>query len=366
MKVLFVSHVANFQKFNKPFMLWFKEQGWEVHYASLDDEEVENVDAFHKIDIRRRPYDLTNIKALFQLISLMKKEKYDMVHCHTPMGGILARFAAKFFSKIKVIYTAHGFHFYKGAPKTNFLIYRTAERLFAHRTDALVTINQEDFEAAKKFRLRKGGKLYYIHGVGVDLDTIYRNSPDKSALKKQLGIPEDKFVILTVAELIVRKNYPVALEAFAKADIENAVYLICGVGTEEQNIRAYADKLGISGKVIFAGYRRDIKDIIKIADLFLFTSNQEGLPIAIIEAMAAGLPVIASRIRGNTELITDNGILLEKSDINGYGAAIKKLYNDAELRTSMGKNSLKNVKPYDVKIAVEKMAEIYNNVMKLP
>ncbi len=365
MKVLFVSHVANFQKFNRPYMKWFKEKGWEVHYASMDDEAVMDTDFFHKIDFRRSPLNLMNIKAFFQMIRLYKKEKFDIVHCHTPMGGIIARMAAVFFPKIKVIYTVHGFHFFKGASKKNFIIYKTAEKILARRTDALVTINNEDYEAAKQFRLHKNGEVYHINGVGVDTNRIYSAcAPDR----KELGIPDNAFVVLTVAELIRRKNYPTAIKAFAKADIPNAYYIICGNvisdGNSEINeLKRLVEELDISDRVVFTGYRRDVPEIIKASDVFLFTSYQEGLSIAIIEAMAGGLPIVASRIRGNTELVDDNGFLCDCEDVDGFAEALKTLYGDKEKREAMAVRSSELSKKYDVEKSIDVMGRIYEIFM---
>lgn len=363
-KVLFVSHVANFQKFNRPYMNWFKEQGWCVHYASLDDETIIGADEFHKIDFRRNPFNIKNIKALFQLIKLYKREKYDIVHCHTPIGGILARTAAIFSPKTKVIYTAHGFHFYKGAPKKNYLIFHTAEKLFARRTDALVTINNEDYSAAQEFRLRKGGKAFHINGVGIDTAKI---ADAKALSRAEFDIPENAFIVLTVAELIRRKNYLTALRAFAAADIPNSYYIICGNvisdGDEEVvRIKELVKELGISDRVIFTGYRRDVFSIIKLSDVFLFTSTQEGLSIAVIEAMAGGLPVVASRIRGNTELVKDE-YLCDVNNADGYAELIKRLYNNAELRNSVSADNIKSSQKYDVSNTVNEMADIYRLFM---
>ncbi len=363
MKALFVSHVANFQKFNNPYIKWLQERGCEVHYASLDDEPMECADKFHKVDFRRDPYDLRNIKAFFQLVRLFVKERYDFIHCHTPIGGILTRMASVFVPKTKILYTAHGFHFYKGAPLKNFLIYRTAEMLMAHRTDALITINKEDHEAAKAFKLRKGGRLYYLNGVGVDTEAVRKAAENTDDLRTELGLPEDTFVVLTVAELIKRKNYETALKAFAKADIPNSHYLICGRGPELSSLTELCSKLGIADKVSFLGYRRDIYRILGIADVFLFTSHQEGLPISVIEAMAAGLPCIASDIRGNDQLITsENGIMCRDNDVEGFADAVRTLYSDPSLRKSMGCKSSELSKCYDIKITVNEMGEIYKAV----
>ncbi|MCM1333964.1 MAG: glycosyltransferase family 4 protein [Bacteroides sp.] len=365
MKILFVSHIANFQKFNRPYMRWFREQGWEVHYASFDDEPVTDVDFFHKIDFRRNPFHPQNLKAFFQMVRLYKKYRFEIVHCHSPIGGIVARAAAVFFPKIKILYTVHGFHFFKGAPRKNFLLYRTIEKLFARRTDALVTINEEDFESAKKFRLRRGGTIYHIPGVGVDTDLFFNATPIP---KKELGIPENAFVVVTVAELIKRKNYRTSLRAFAKADLPNSYYLICGSvlldgNAEISAIEELIDALGIRDRVIFAGYRRDVARLLKASDIFLLASYQEGLCISIVEAMASGLPVVASRIRGNTELIAENGYLCEVSDVDAYAHALKKLYEDPDLREKTRENSVKSSKRYDTRETVRQMGEIYRRYM---
>lgn len=364
MKILFVSHVANFQKFNRPYMNRFKQQGWEVHYASLDDEKISGADKFHKTDFRRSPLNPHNVKAFFQLINLYRREKYDIVHCHTPIGGILARAAAVFFPKIKVMYTVHGFHFFNGAPKKNFLIYKTAERILARRTDALITVNNEDYLAAQKFRLHKNGKVYRINGVGVDTKRFHNSA---AASRSDFGIPENAFVVLTVAELIKRKNYLTAVKAFAKADIPNSYYIICGNvisdgDNEVEAIKNLVQRLNLTDRVIFTGYRTDIPEIIKMSDLFLFTSLQEGLSIAVIEAMAGGLPVAASKIRGNTELI-DEKFLCEPCDADAFAVLIKEIYENPVIRKNAAENNLESAKKYDVENTVNEMAEIYTEYM---
>lgn len=363
MKVLFVSHVANFQKFNNPYIKWFQDRGCEVHYASLDDEPIEIADKFYKIDFHRNPFHPCNVKAFFQLVSLFKKEKYDLIHCHTPIGGILTRMASVFVPETKIIYTVHGFHFYKGAPMKNFLIYKTAERLMAYHTDALITINKEDYEAAKAFKLRKGGRLYYLNGVGVDTKAVREAAADTAGLRKELGLSEDQFVVLTVAELIKRKNYDAALEAFAKADIPDSHYLICGKGPEMDRLKEKCKDFGIENKVSFLGYRRDIYRILGISDIFLFTSHQEGLPISVIEAMAGGLPCVVSDIRGNNQLITsENGFIFKDNDVEDFADALRQLYNDNELRMDMGMKSMHIASQYDIEMSVKSMGEIYKSV----
>lgn len=364
MKILFVSHVANFQKFNKPYMLWFKDQGWTVDYASANDEVIENADNFYNIDFRRNPLNPKNIKALQQMIKLLKNNKYDIVHCHTPVGGMITRIAALFSKKTKVIYTAHGFHFFKGAPLLNNLVYKTAERFLAHFTDVLITINKEDYCAAQKFHLRKGGKNCYLKGVGVDTSRYANATPDKEKICSELGISSSCFIVLTVGEFIKRKNYHTSISAFAKADIPDSVYLICGKGRDEALIKQLCRDYGIENKVIFMGYCKNIEEIVKISDVFMLLSWQEGLPLAVLEAMSGGLPIIGSDIRGTNELVTNNGFVYKPDDVDSFADAIKTLYNNNSLRIEMGRNSMAAALEYDIHNSVNTMAEIYSEVIE--
>lgn len=151
-KILFLSNTANFSKFNRPFMQWFKEQGWQVDYCSAGEEKVLDCDNQFSINIARSPFNLKNLQGLKQLKDILANGNYQILHCHTPMGGVLGRLAAlKLWKqgKLKVIYTAHGFHFYKGAPLVNWLLYYPMEKFLAHWTDVIITINEEDYERAK-------------------------------------------------------------------------------------------------------------------------------------------------------------------------------------------------------------------------
>lgn len=363
MKILFVSHLANFQKFNNPYIGWLRDRGCRVDYASYDDEPVETADNFYRIDFRRNPVSVHNVIALIQLIKLMRREKYDVVHCHTPVGALLTRIASVFVPRTKIIYTAHGFHFYKGAPLKNILIYKTAERLLARRTDILVTINNEDYAAAQSFRLRRGGRLYLLDGVGVDTVAVENEAQHRSSVRKELKISADGFVVITVAELIKRKNYETALKAFALSGIPNAGYIICGGGPELPELKKLCAELGISERVMFLGYRRDIYRLLGAADVFLFTSHQEGLPISVIEAMAAGLPCVVSDIRGNNQLVSsENGIMCGDNDVQGFAGGISLLYKDKSLRQKMGEAGKRISERYDVSIAVERMGSIYERL----
>lgn len=367
-KVLFTSHVANFVKFNKPFMKWFQEQGWEVHYASLDEEEIPCCDRHFKVDFNRSPYSFDNVRAYFQLKRLLKQENYDLIHCHTPMGGVVTRLAAKSFRKkgTKVLYTAHGFHFYQGAPKKNWLLYYTMERFLARYTDCIITMNEEDYRAASDPKF--GAKcVKKIDGVGVDLSRFHPvSAEEKSALRREYGFRDEDFILIYVAEMIPRKNHAFLLEQMneLKQQIPTVKLILAGRGDLMEQHRAYVESLGLGSIVSFMGYRTDVDRLFQLADVDVSPSFQEGLPINLIEAMASGLSVVCSKIRGQVDLVEEgkNGFLFSLGKPDSGNVLIDQivmLCRDEDLRSSMGICGAEVAQKYSLGRAIENMAEIY-------
>lgn len=362
-KVIFVANTARFfVMFEQNNIRLLQSMGYEVHCASNFEHE-RDVDAksileklnvtIHQIDIARSPFSVRNLNAYRQLKALMKQERFDLVDCHTPMGGVLARLAAKATKTAPVLYTAHGFHFYKGCPLQNRLIYETIERWLARYTDGLITINEEDYQAAKSFHLR--GKAYKIPGVGIDVKGIHDLEVDRAQKRRELGVPEDAFVMLSVGDLNANKNHSTAIKAFAKADIPNSYYLICGEGELRNELNSLAEKLGVSQRVRLLGFRNDVREILKASDLFVFPSFREGLSVALLEAASAGVTCIASNIRGNVDL-------LEQSQL--FSPADEEKIADI-MRKSVGEKQAPNQKVYEKfdKTEVEKrMENIYGYV----
>jgi len=362
MKVLFVATVAeHINAFHLPYLKWFKEQGWEVHVASGGKEEIPWCDKKHDISIRRSPFTAGNIRAYFQLKKILEEEKFDIIHAHTPVGGLLARICGKKHRKsgTKIIYTAHGFHFYKSAPLINWLLYYPMEKWLSVHTDALITINREDYELAQ--RKMKAAKVYFVPGVGVDTDGFAKQAVPREEKREGFGLPEDAILIISIGELSKRKNHRAAIEAVSKLESDNLFYLICGRGALKNDLIAMSRKLGVKGRVLLLGYRNDTADLLHMSDVFLFPSIQEGLPVALMEAMAAGLPCVASRIRGNVDLIEDEkgGFLCGVNDAMGYAAAIERLIDDENLRKSMGEYNRDVIKKFDIEVVMGKMKEIY-------
>lgn len=365
-KVLFTATVVktHINVFHLPYLKWFKEQGYEVHVAAKNDFINEpciipNCDKFFNINFVRFPFSKINIKVYKELKKIITENNYDIIHCHTPVAGVLTRLAARNSKNTTVIYTAHGFHFFKGAPLLNWLIYYPVERFCARFTDKLITINKEDYERAKRFSLRKNGKVYYVLGVGINLEKIQKLKVDVKQKKIELGMSENTPILLSVGELNKNKNHEAVLQALGKLKDKNIVYLICGCGVLKEYLERKIQELHLENKAKLLGYRSDVIEILKTADLFIFPSKREGLPVSVIEAMAAGLPVIASNVRGNRDLIAKEN-LFEPEDVAALTNLIKKQLEAIENK-ELKKVDYANLEQYSLKNVLKQMAEIYTD-----
>lgn len=357
-KALIVTTVSGFvPQFEMNNVRILQEMGYEVHYASnflnvsygTDNHRLDGTGIIrHQVDFSRSPFRWKELKrAHRQLKQVMEEGRFDLIHCHTPVGAAVARAAARPYRKhgAKVVYTAHGFHFYKGAPLKYWLLFYPAERLLAGWTDVLITVNAEDYERAKRFCKRKRTRVERIPGVGIDtaywsgeklLDGIKPLDEGKSSLgensqlrknslvgeirqrtRSMLGVSEKETVFLSVGELIPRKNHAAVIQAFGELKEEGLScirmekypetagdfrYFICGQGVLKEELQRQIDGAGLSEKVQLLGYRKDIRALLYAADVFVFPSLQEGMPVALMEAAAAGVPIVASDIRGNREV----------------------------------------------------------------
>lgn len=326
-------------------------------------------------DLPVKLYDSHTYRSLFafgdnriayrNLSRILKENNVEVIHCNTPVGGLIGRLCGLRFHTKKVIYTVHGFHFYKGAPLINRTVFKWAEQMMAHWTDVIITMNQEDYEAAKKLRLRKGGKVYKVHGVGIDLGSFENIQVDRAAKRAELGLKDTDVLCISAGDLVPRKNYETAIKAIVKVKDSNLHYLICGVGSEETRLKKMAEALGIEDRVHFAGFRTDMKELLKTADIFLFSSLQEGLPRSLMEAMAAGLPAVASGIRGNVDLIEEGkgGILCEPQNAAAFARALRLLIKNPSLRGKMGERNLKTIQDYDTSVVEREIRDIYREAL---
>lgn len=385
-RVLFVTTISGFlPQFEKNDVKLLKQMGCQIHYASnftnpiyaFDKTELEkNRVALHQIDIEKSPAKINkNIKAIKQLIKIIDENDIDIVHCHNPMGGVAARIAARAGKrKPKVIYTAHGFHFYKGAPIMNWLFFYTAERFLARYTDIIVTINREDYIRAKKFRLKKNGEVYLIHSVGVDKEKFAPRPELRETKRAELGIPADAFHIVTAAELNENKNQKLVIEAVAalknksKIDADkayNIYYTICGKGPNEDKLRELIKAYGLENNVSLLGYRTDMDEILQTADVFAFPSIREGLGVAAIEALMCNVPLIAADNRGTREYVSDgnNGIVCRYDAVDEFEEAIELLYGNTAYRKRMADRCRESVKKFTIEEVEKTMTKVYTRAL---
>lgn len=371
-KVLFVENSAGFCKFNAPYMNWFKQQGWQVDHVApgIEEKFAYGVTHHYDVDIHRSPFSFQNIKAIKALKKLIDKEQYDLVHCHTEMGGLCARLAAISARKkgCKVIYTSHNYPFYKGASMVAWTVFYSVERMLAPLTDAVVTINEEDYQITCKHRFAIGPN-FKIDGVGVNLERFSPvSTEEKMKLRDEVGVPKDAFVLLYTAQFIPRKNHEMLIKQVLKIreSIPTLKVLFAGNGPIFEEMKALANNLGVSDCISFLGGRGDIDRLCRVADLHVATSKLEGQGINNIEAMACGCPLVVSRVRGHRDVCIDgkNGFLFDLDKPQDMSAEIIRLYNDKDLYHRISEFNKKDASRFDVKREVAAMASIYKQVLE--
>lgn len=336
MKLLYVKNLASktISSFERSAFIAAQQAGLEITFAcntsNIDPQKMAqdckkySVKLVH-IDFERSPFSLRNMKAYKQLSVLMRQNKYDIVHCNTPMGGVVGRLAAHKAKIPYIIYQAHGFHFWKGAPLFNWLCYYPVERLLAHYTDLLITINQEDYQTAQKFAAKK---VVLVNGVGIDR-AVFTPSTDKNpALRKKLGIPQNAFVFLSVGELNQNKNHRVVLEGLRLLKNPDIFYVLCGAGPLENIYKELVKAYGLEKQIYFAGFCQNIPAHYQLADAVITPSLREGLPAVVLEAMACKIPVLASRIRGHVDLLPQSQLLFNPKNPAEIAAKIQQVLSN--------------------------------------
>lgn len=297
-----------------------------------------------------------NIRAIREIKEITEKGKYDIVHCHTPIAATCTRLACRKIRKngVRVIYTAHGFHFYTGAPIKNWLLYYPIEWLCSYWTDSLITINTEDYKRAKEHL--HAGQTKYIPGIGVD--TLKFNScHDGSKIRDELQIGKNEFVLLSVGELNTNKNHSSVIKAISGLTL---TYIITGEGEKREELVELATKC--RSHVLFTGFRTDVADFYSAADAYILPSLREGLNVSLMEAMASGLVCTASRIRGNTDLMDHNGgFLIDPKDIGGIKKTVEKMMLSD--RKKMGDYNKKKIQSFSTDVINKQMRDIYANIL---
>lgn len=345
------------------------QMGWKLYMGINKQyaEQLKGVDydvTFYDQYIYRSIFDVKRNWIAYRRLCKMLEAHPDIevIHCNTPIGGVLGRICGHKYHK-KVIYTAHGFHFYKGAPLVNRTIFKWIEQWMARYTDMLITINHEDFEAAQKMHLKKGGKVVYVPGIGIDTAMYDNVVVDASKKKAEIGVPADANLCLGVGDLNDNKNVITMVKAIAKT--APSVHLaLCGFGPLEQQLRQLCIDLNVADRVHFLGYRTDVKELYKASDFLFMASKREGLPRTTMEAMCAGIPCICSKIRGNTDLIDEGkgGYLVAPLDADGFADAISRIINNPEKAKAMGEYNLEKVRAFDIEVVKKIMCNLFEEL----
>lgn len=373
-KVLVVTTVASMiEVSNMENIALLQNMGYEVHVAcnfkngntyKLDQVErfkkrLESINVtYYHMDFARRLQDISwHISSYKKMVKIMKENKYEFVHCQTPIGGAIARLACHATST-KCIYTAHGFHFYKGAPLKNWLIFYTAEKILSKYTDILITINKDDYNLAKKKFTKTN--VIYVPGVGINTEKFSVDEEQRKAKREQLGLKDDNIMLLSVGELNVNKNHEVVIRALGMLKNPKIKYYICGRGPRLDKLKKLIKRYDLEDNVYLLGFRNDISELCKATDIYMFPSFREGLSIALMEAMACGVPSIVSDIRGNRDLINnDVGMYVDPLNPNEWKEALEKMCLCDREKYSI--NNRERIKGFSIEVVTKEMEKIYHS-----
>lgn len=371
MKVLLVATVqSHICQFHKPLVRMLHAHGCEVHVAAHDNLAVKNglkldfVEKVFEVPFERSPFSIRNIAAYRQLREIINTENYDVIHCNTPVGGIVGRLAALHARKrgTKVIYTAHGFHFFQGGPKKSWLVFYPIEKIMSRFTDAMILINKEDYLLAqKKFSCR----VFHTHGVGVSSERYHPMVvSDIEKRRMEMGYGEYKYLLLCTGELNENKDQTTIIKAMPGivSTVGSVKLLLAGNGPKEQELKRLVKSLGLDNHVEFLGYRTDLERFTPIVDVVVSCSHREGMPLNIIEAMLCAKPVVASINRGHKELVENegNGYLLMTNDVDGFATNVVCLLKNKDLREQLGKNGYQKSLLYSDSFVYTELENIYN------
>lgn len=371
-KILYVTTVSStINAFLVPHIKYLIDQGYKVDVATNITDDI-NADLINmgvkvfEVDFQRTPISLKNSKAYKQIKEIQNKEQYDIVHVHTPVASFVTRYALRKEKNLKIVYTCHGFHFYKGGSAINWIVFYPLEKIAAKWTDTIVTINSEDYEIAKGFSLRNNGQVSKMHGVGIEKEKYVIENFDKSEYRKKLGLNDDDFVILVLAELNKNKNHIQLIKAMnlLKDKYPNIKAIFAGTGPLEDDIKKQIKENGLEDKISLLGWRNDVKELINSSDLVGLFSKREGLGKCLLEAMICGKCVIATNTRGPRELIEDgkNGFLFEIDDYNKTAISIELIYKDINLRRLYSEQVIMKANNYLLDNVLKQLMRIYKNL----
>ena len=366
-RILITSTELMMIQFLVPHVIHLSENGYKVEIACSDvggrmDEVREKLkdytEKIHVVRLERSPISPKNFLGYQDMKKIIKQGKYDIIWTNEPVMGVVTRLAARKARKTgtKVLYMVHGFHFYKGAPKKFWLMFYPVEKLFSRLCDGIITINKEDYERAKNFHSKE---VRYIHGIGVDTNRLTSNEL-QSDIRKEIGVPEDTFLMLSVGELLPRKNQQIIIRALGLLKDKSIHYILCGKGKQLSDLQKLAKENNVEDQVHFLGYRKDVLNIYGQTDLLAFPSMREGLGLAGLEAMHCGLPLVTSNTSGPRDYMENGktGYMFDPYDAEGFAEGIRKLNEDAELRKSCGEYNQNSVIPYYIENVKKEVLEL--------
>lgn len=367
-RILITSTDLMMIQFLVPHVQNFAEHGYEIEIACSDvggyiqairNKLGSSVKAIYTVHLNRSPFSFSNLRGYQDIKNIIDNGNYDIIWTNEPVMGAVTRLAARRTHKngTKIVYMVHGFHFYKGAPLINWLLFYPIERMLAFVTDYVITVNQEDYIRAKCFPVKQ---VYYIHSIGADTDRLQKETSNKN-IRRKLGIPEASFLILSVGELNANKNQKVIIDALSRLQDNEIYYVLCGSGKKLKFLQARTQRYKLENNIRFVNYQRDVINYYNQADVFVLPSYREGLPIALLEAMYCGVPPITSDIRGVRDIMKDGvtGIVCRPKDSKAFAMAIKTLKEDTNLQMQYGGNSKKAVEPYTLSVIKGKVIDIF-------
>ena len=369
-RILITCTDSMMKQFLEPHVICLVENGYEVEIACSEvlnrmrevREDLGKYVRIHQLSMRRSPLSKDNLKGYKEVKRIIDGGHFDLIWTNEPVMGVLTRLAARKARKAgtKVLYMVHGFHFYHGAPLPNWLAFYPIEKWMAHFADCICTINQEDYARLRRFNVR--GKAY-IHGVGIDTGRL-APSGNETNLRKELGIPENSFILLSVGELNKNKNQKVIIQALALLHDPEIHYVLCGKGDELESLKALTAQCGLSDHDHFLGYRKDLYGIYSQSDAFAMPSKREGLPVASLEAMYCGLPLLTSGIRGLCDINIQgkNGFLYKPGNVNGFAEGIKQLKTDKALREKMARNNREAARPFCIEQTKREVLDLVREI----
>ena len=376
MKALLLAPMGSVHRqHNRANIVSLQKLGYDVslaaNFASNEPRERQNIEFVEfckaeNIKIIHIPFKrggfFSNLLLLPLLNRILKIGQYDIVHAHTETGGLILRLATGVKGKSRFFYTPHGMSFWKGSSLKSQFVYRPLERWICSAMDMNLGMNQEEVDVLRKWDNKTAT---YVHGIGLNLDRFQKEGRPRNEVRDELGVNEEDKLIVSVGELDDNKNHATVIKALRLLENRNFKYVICGVGPNREKLLKMAEDADMKDKVILAGYRSDIPDILHAADLFVFPSFHEGLPVSALEAMACGLPLICSKIRGNVDIVKDglNGFLFELNDTTSLAKQMGLLIKDEELANTMGENNLKRINDYSIESVTNELTQIYSSII---